>query len=108
MKTYAPSFTNCFAVARPMPLLPPVTSAIFPSSLPMYVLLTCLFEGPCLSNSLDLICSLLESSENERRVRTAETETVRECVLDIRLARFVRHIIQVAFRVGILVVNRRW
>src|SRR3989449_3362793 len=36
MKTYAPSFTNCFAVARPMPLLPPVMSAIFPSSLPMF------------------------------------------------------------------------
>ena len=32
MKTYAPSFTNCFAVARPMPLLPPVMRAIFPSS----------------------------------------------------------------------------
>src|SRR5205809_6111488 len=36
MKTYAPSFTNCFAVARPMPPLPPVMSAIFPSSLPIY------------------------------------------------------------------------
>src|SRR6266436_6166551 len=36
MKTYAPSFTNCFAVARPMPLLPPVTRAVFPSSLPMF------------------------------------------------------------------------
>jgi hypothetical protein len=35
MKTYAPSFTNCFAVARPIPLLPPVMSAIFPSSVPM-------------------------------------------------------------------------
>ena len=35
MKTYAPSCTNCFAVARPMPLLPPVMSAIFPSSLCM-------------------------------------------------------------------------
>src|SRR5262249_50182378 len=34
MKMYAPSLTNCFAVARPMPLLPPVMSAIFPSSLP--------------------------------------------------------------------------
>src|SRR5216684_4022831 len=29
IKTYAPSFTNCCAVARPMPLLPPVMSAIF-------------------------------------------------------------------------------
>src|SRR5256885_10790563 len=36
MKTYAPSFTNCCAVARPMPLLPRVMRAIFPSSLAMY------------------------------------------------------------------------
>ena len=36
MKTYAPSFTNAFAVARPMPLLPPVTSATFPLSLLVY------------------------------------------------------------------------
>src|SRR5437667_228100 len=41
MKTYAPSVTNSLAVARPMPLLPPVTSAILPSSLPMYVFLGC-------------------------------------------------------------------
>src|ERR1700754_396793 len=31
--TYAPSSTNRFAVASPMPLLPPVMRAIFPSSL---------------------------------------------------------------------------
>src|SRR5258708_9457526 len=31
--TCAPSFTNCLAVARPMPLLPSVISAIFPLSL---------------------------------------------------------------------------
>src|ERR1700737_4114613 len=35
MNTYAPSPTNSFAVARPIPLLPPVTSAILPSSFPM-------------------------------------------------------------------------
>src|SRR5882724_9122994 len=35
MNTYAPSRANSFAVARPIPLLPPVTSAILPSSLPM-------------------------------------------------------------------------
>src|SRR5262245_11969498 len=34
MTTSAPSFTNCRAVARPMPLLPPVIKAIFPCSLP--------------------------------------------------------------------------
>src|SRR4029077_8398624 len=33
MNTYAPSFTNCCAAANPMPLLPPVMSATFPSSL---------------------------------------------------------------------------
>ena len=31
--------TNCLAVASQMPLLPPVTSAVFPSNLPMEVLL---------------------------------------------------------------------
>jgi hypothetical protein len=32
MKTYAPSATKRLAVARPMPLVPPVTRATFPSS----------------------------------------------------------------------------
>jgi len=59
------------------------------------------------ANSLDLLCSLLEASENECRVRTAETETVRERIFYKRLARFVRHIIQVAVRVGSVVVDRR-
>jgi hypothetical protein len=37
MKTYAPSDTNLFAVAKPMPLVAPVITAIFPSSLfPIY------------------------------------------------------------------------
>src|SRR5262245_36495045 len=36
MYTYAPSLTNRFAVARPMPLFAPVISAIFPSSLPIW------------------------------------------------------------------------
>ena len=59
------------------------------------------------ANSADLLCSPLEASENECRVRTAKAETVRERVLHKRLARFVRHIIQVSFRVGGVVVNRR-
>src|ERR1700735_829456 len=33
MKTYAPSATKRCAVARPIPLLPPVMTATFPSSL---------------------------------------------------------------------------
>src|SRR5262249_55309085 len=33
--TCAPSSTKRFAVAKPMPLLPPVTTATFPESLPM-------------------------------------------------------------------------
>src|ERR1700674_1022407 len=37
MKTYAPSATNRFAVARPMPLFPPVTTATLPSSFPLIV-----------------------------------------------------------------------
>src|SRR6185369_32521 len=35
MKTYAPSATKRSAVASPRPLLPPVMTAIFPSSFPM-------------------------------------------------------------------------
>src|SRR6266446_6538670 len=33
MNTYAPSFTKSFAVAKPIPSVPPVTTAILPSSL---------------------------------------------------------------------------
>src|SRR6516225_9623446 len=51
MKTWAPSFTNCFAVAKPMPLLPPVMSAILPSSLPMFVLRCLAFREPGNSRS---------------------------------------------------------
>jgi hypothetical protein len=36
MKTYAPSLAKSFADARPIPLLPPVTSATFPSSVPIH------------------------------------------------------------------------
>src|SRR5258708_31345659 len=38
MKRYAPSATNRLAVARPIPLLPPVTTATFPSSFPLIVI----------------------------------------------------------------------
>jgi hypothetical protein len=44
MKTYAPSATNLFAVAKPMPLFPPVLSAIFPSSLFPILLHLMLFD----------------------------------------------------------------
>src|SRR5215813_1234489 len=59
MKTYAPSFTNCFAVARPMPLLPPVTSAIFPSSLPTY------FSSAVICSQLRLHQILIASTTQE-------------------------------------------
>src|ERR1700722_5752977 len=39
MKTYAPSATKRCAVARPIPLLPPVMTATFPSSLVIVILL---------------------------------------------------------------------
>src|SRR6266404_5329573 len=48
MKTYAPSATKRFAVARPIPLVPPVTSAILPSSLPVFfssVVIPCPFSA---------------------------------------------------------------
>jgi hypothetical protein len=44
MKTYAPSDTNRFAVAKPMPLPPPVMTATFPSSL-FPILLFCYQVG---------------------------------------------------------------
>src|SRR5260221_2423031 len=52
-----------------------------------------------------LAFSRVEAFENQHRIRTAEAETVRERVLHLRLARFVRHIIQIAFRVWRVVVN---
>ena len=55
-----------------------------------------------------ILCSLLETFENECRIRTAKAETIRERVVHKCLARFVRHIIQVAFGVGSVVVNRWW
>ena len=42
-KASAPSLTNCFVVARPIPLLPPVMSAIFPQAFPyIFSLFKCL------------------------------------------------------------------
>src|ERR1700689_4445469 len=47
MKTYAPSATKRCAVARPIPLLPPVMTATFPSSLLMiFLLFDFLFLAP--------------------------------------------------------------
>src|SRR5439155_24638156 len=81
----------------------PASCSRLPIELPM--------SAPCFPpsprSSAGLVCSLFEASENECRVRTAEAETVCERVLHNRLARFVRHIIQVAFRVRRFVVNRR-
>src|SRR5258705_2044334 len=37
MKTQAPSSTNRFAVAKPIPVVPPVTTATFPCNLPIIV-----------------------------------------------------------------------
>src|ERR1700730_2607600 len=37
MKTEAPSSTKRFAVAKPIPLVPPVTTATFPCNLPIIV-----------------------------------------------------------------------
>src|SRR5690349_11063882 len=53
MNTYAPAPTNSFAVARPIPLLPPVTSTILPSSFPMLLRLPS-YEHLGLAESLTL------------------------------------------------------
>ena len=63
MKTYAPSATKRFAVARPNPLVPPVTNVILPSSLPVIfssVVIECtgtpvtLWTGDISYNSLEV------------------------------------------------------
>src|ERR1700677_4192002 len=41
--TYAPSSTKRLAVAKPIPLLPPVTTAIFPANFCPSLLLICFF-----------------------------------------------------------------
>src|ERR1700722_14418270 len=48
--TVAPSFTNVFAVAKPIPLLPPVTTATFPLSRFTEHLID------CICNLLDFDC----------------------------------------------------
>src|SRR5579863_1800889 len=71
MKTCAPSLTKRCAVARPIPAVPPVTSAIFPSSFPdicfLLVLLQELLQsthlGEALAEFRNEQLRLLEGSE---------------------------------------------
>src|SRR5690348_14056000 len=67
MNTYAPLSTNRFAAARPIPMVPPVTSPIFPSSLPLFV-------SPCKPASL-APCS--QSSERDRLLRRSMRSAIR-------------------------------
>ena len=46
MTTRAPSWTNVSAMARPIPLAPPVTMATFPASSPVMVVLPLPVAGP--------------------------------------------------------------
>src|SRR4029077_12614840 len=46
--------------------------------------------------------------QDEAAVGAAEAEGVREHVLDLLLARRIRHVVEVALGVGIRVVDRRW
>src|SRR5262245_65166162 len=66
MYTYAPSLTNRFAVARPMPLLPPVISAIFPPSLPIRFSLVVI--------SLAVLCERLRSALPSPRAHPNDRE----------------------------------
>src|SRR5258708_31025476 len=54
MTTLAPSATNSLAVARPMPLLPPVINAVFPASL-MAASNGCIIKLDCLPRASGLI-----------------------------------------------------
>src|ERR1700752_4848102 len=68
INTYAPSPTNPFAVASPIPLLPPVISAILPSSLPTRS--SSFISSPCFS----LLGPALLQSGRERRSVVAKLE----------------------------------
>src|SRR6266404_1560101 len=45
--------------------------------------------------------------ENQRGIRATKSKRVRERILHGRLARRIRHVVQIALRIGSLVVNRR-
>src|ERR687888_834536 len=47
------------------------------------------------------------SADNYAGVVAAEAEAIRDRHADVRVARLVRHVVQVALRVGRLVVDRR-
>src|SRR6202035_5029574 len=64
MTTYAPSATNRCAVARPIPLLPPVMTATFPSSLLINALLFGSATGSLRADSPLLV----NGQTNERRL----------------------------------------
>src|SRR6478609_5798469 len=50
---------------------------------------------------------IYESTHNERYVLTAEAEAIAQDVIDFLLAGLVRHVIEIAFGVGGLVIDRR-
>src|ERR1700680_3745867 len=51
MKTKAPSSTKRFAVAKPIPLVPPVTTATFPCNLPIIVTFSFFADQACRRNA---------------------------------------------------------
>src|SRR4030095_9349149 len=108
MKTYAPSFINSFAVASPMPLLPPVTSAIFPSSLLIYFSFAAFGRKPYSVDRWSLSNSVLCNQHHAEPRFALHHASVsisslfhRNC-LDQRA-----DILQNAEGKGILVINRR-
>src|SRR5882762_4250194 len=67
MKTFAPSSTNTLAVARPIPLLPPVTRAVFPSSFPMDILRWRSYPGRATSVPSEERARLVERQARQAR-----------------------------------------
>src|SRR6266446_7182620 len=52
--------------------------------------------------------SFFVSLKQERCVRAAKTEAVRQRIIQVSFARLVRNVIEIAFGIGRDVVNRRW
>lgn len=76
--------------------------------MPMSLFVYCLTGGELLHKLLTPTASLfLVPSNNQAGILSAEAERIAHCGVDFRLARGIRHIIQIAFRIGFCQVQGR-
>ena len=74
--------------------------------MPMSLFVYCLTGGELLHKLLTPIASLfLVPSNNQAGILSTEAERIAHCGVDFRLARGIRHIIQIAFRIGLCQVQ---